>query len=152
VTQIPADEKDWTVMTKTAKNSSPILGRWKIVEMPDFDEEYLNAEGQPHVRFDQDDMGEFHFGYVHGNMDYRPVERDGRPAVEWSWDGNDECDPAQGRGWAMLRDDGMLVGTIFFHLGDEHAFRAERLPGGAKPKKRRAFAILAGRKLRAIKL
>ena len=29
-------------------------------------------------------------------MDCRLTTRDGVPAVEWTWDGNDEMDPAQG--------------------------------------------------------
>ena len=35
-------------------------------------------------------------------MDCREVERDGRPGMEFSWEGNDESDPASGRGWAVL--------------------------------------------------
>jgi hypothetical protein len=41
---------------------------------------------------------EFHFSHVHGQMDCHLTTRDGEPAVEWSWDGNDERDEAQGRG------------------------------------------------------
>jgi hypothetical protein len=40
--------------------------------------------------------------------------------------GNDECDPASGRGWAVLQDDGSLRGRIFFHLGDDPEFTAVR--------------------------
>jgi hypothetical protein len=54
------------------------------------------------------------------------VERDGRPCVEFSWEGNDECDPASGRGWAVLEEDGSLRGRIFFHLGDDSGFTAVR--------------------------
>jgi hypothetical protein len=31
-----------------------------------------------------------------------------------------------GRGWAALSCDGTLEGHIYFHLGDDSAFRAER--------------------------
>ena len=34
--------------------------------------------------------------------------------------------PASGRGWATLNPDGTLVGHIYFHLGDDSGFRAER--------------------------
>ncbi len=51
--------------------------------------------------------------------------RDGEPAVEWTWDGNDEMDPAQGRGWAVLEGD-ELHGMIFFHQGDDSEFVATR--------------------------
>ena len=139
-------------MSKTAATSSALLGRWKIVEMPDFDEEYINAEGQAFIRFDHDGMGEFHFGYVHGGMDHRLVERDGKLAAEWSWDGNDEHHEAQGRGVATLEADGTLAGVIYFHQSDEFSFRAKKWPGGAKPKKRRMIAILANGKLKRIRL
>jgi hypothetical protein len=46
--------------------------------------------------------------------------------VEFSWEGNDECDPASGRGWAVLEEDGSLCGRIFFHLGDDSGFTAVR--------------------------
>ena len=34
-----------------------------------------------------------------------------------------------GRGWAALNPDGTLEGHIYFHLGDDSAFRAERFSG-----------------------
>jgi hypothetical protein len=46
--------------------------------------------------------------------------------VEFSWDGFDEGDPATGRGWAVVEEDGSLRGRIFLHLGDDSGFRAER--------------------------
>jgi hypothetical protein len=140
-------------MRNTAATSSPLLGRWKIVEMPDFDDdEYVNAEGQAFIRFDHDGMGEFHFGYVHGNMDYRLTERDGKPAAEWSWDGNDEHHPASGRGWAVLTDDGMLEGRIFYHQSDDFSFRAKKWPNGkGKPKGPKKMFFIANGKLREIR-
>ena len=59
-------------------------------------------------------------------MDCREVERDGRPGVELSWEGNDESDPASGRGWAVLEQNGSLSGRIFFHLGNDSGFTAVR--------------------------
>ena len=107
------------------KPQSPFLGRWHIVSMSAWDEEYLNEEEQAYIEFDRDQQGEFHFGYVHGNIDYREGQRDGQPAVEFSWDGNAEMDPAQGRGWAVLQGD-ELHGMLFFHQGDESDFVAEK--------------------------
>ena len=57
------------------------------------------------------------------------TDRDGRPGVEFSWQGSDEGDDVSGRGWAALNPDGKLEGHIYFHLGDDSAFRAERLNG-----------------------
>jgi hypothetical protein len=58
-------------------------------------------------------------------MDCRPTTRDGEPAAEWTWDGNDEMDQARGRGWAVLKG-GELHGLIFFHQGDDSGFVVRR--------------------------
>jgi hypothetical protein len=49
------------------------------------------------------------------------------------WEGNDESDPASGRGWAALEEDGSLRGHIYFHLGDDSGFRAVRAEDAPKP-------------------
>ena len=109
----------------------PFSGRWRIVSMSAWDEDYINEEEVGYFEFDDRGGGQFHFGYVHGNMDCRLTTRDGEPAAEWTWDGNDEMDPAQGRGWAVVQGD-ELHGMIFFHgAGDDSEFVATR----AKEKK-----------------
>ena len=107
------------------KPKSPFLGRWHIASMSKWDEDYVNEEVRTFIEFEPGQRGEFHFGYVRGGIDYRDVVLEGKPAVEFSWDGNDEMDPAQGRGWAVL-DGERLTGMIFFHQGDESDFMAER--------------------------
>jgi hypothetical protein len=57
-------------------------------------------------------------------MDCRHGQRDGRPCIEFTWEGDDDGDPASGRGWAALEGDGSLRGHIYFHLGDDSSFRA----------------------------
>ena len=108
-----------------AKPESPFTGRWHIVSMSAWDDDYLHEEEPAYVEFDDRGGGQFHFGYVHGDMDCRLGTRDGAPAVEWTWDGNAEMDPAQGRGWAVLKGD-ELHGMIFFHGGDDSEFVATR--------------------------
>src|SRR4051794_34582674 len=110
---------------KKSKPESPFLGRWHIVSMSMWDEDYLNEEVQAFIEFDDKGGGSFQFGYVQGIIDYREGLRDGQPRAEWSWDGNDEMDPAQGRGWAVL-DGERRNGMSFFHQGDESEFEAER--------------------------
>ena len=109
------------------KPKSPFQGRWHIVSMSGWDEEYFNEEVQAYVEFAPDQRGEFQFGYVRGEIDYREGLRDGEPCVEWSWEGSDGADatPMSGRGWAKLGDEG-LDGMIFIHQGDESDFDAER--------------------------
>jgi hypothetical protein len=119
-------------MAKKAKPPSPFLGTWHIVSMETWDEEYFNEEVQAFIELGENGTGHFQFGYVQGYMDWRPTTRDGEPAVEWSWEGNDEMDPAQGRGWAKLKDD-ELDGRIFIHLGDESGFMAKRAKSQKRP-------------------
>jgi len=66
------------------------------------------------------------YDWVYGTFwTCRLTRRDGEPAVEWTWDGNDEMDPAQGRGWAVVTGD-ELHGMIFFHGGDDSEFVAKK--------------------------
>ena len=103
-----------------------IAGRWQITETELWDSDALNLVAPAFIEFADDGSGSFGFIAVQGCMDCREVERDQRPGVEFSWEGNDECDPVSGRGWAVLEEDGSLRGRIFFHLGDDSGFTAVR--------------------------
>ncbi|MBI3838077.1 MAG: hypothetical protein HY288_09105 [Planctomycetia bacterium] len=92
-------------------------------------------EIQPAFEFERGDTGQLQFGCVEGQLDYRVTQRDGRPAVEFSWDGHDESEHVFGRGWAILDGD-ELDGMIFFHLGDESGFTARRVRTNAGRKRR----------------
>jgi hypothetical protein len=119
-----------------SKKDSAIPGLWHITSMDLWDEEYINEAVQAYLRFDSSQSGEFQFGYVFGQIDYRLTERGGRPAAEWSWEGNDEMDERSGRRWAVLNQDGALTGRIFLHDGDDSAFVAKRAAGPIKRKRR----------------
>ena len=67
-------------------------------------------------------------------MDCRLATRDGVPAAELTWDGNDEMDQAQGRGWAVIEGD-ELHGMIFIHCGDDSGFVAKKKEQPPKLKK-----------------
>jgi hypothetical protein len=103
-----------------------IAGRWQITKTELWDSDALNLVAPAFIEFAEDGLGSFGFIAVQGRMDCREVERDGRPGVEFSWEGNDECNPASGRGRAVLEEDGSLRGRIFFHLGDDSGFTAVR--------------------------
>ncbi len=122
---------------KKSKPKSPFLGRWHIVSMSTWDEDYFNEEVQAFIEFKEDILGEFQFGYVRGELDYREGQRDGVLAVEWSREGSDGADgrPLTGRGWAKLRDEG-LYGLIAIHMGDESDIEAERA-AGPEPRSRK---------------
>ena len=113
-------------MAKKTNPECSLAGGWRITWMEQWDQEFVDAEVKGFFEFRPDGQGDFQFGYVSGEIDFRQTTRDGKPAVEFSWEGNDEMDPAQGRGWATLAGKNSIEGMIFFHHGDESAFRATR--------------------------
>ncbi len=112
-------------MAKKEKSKCPLEGRWRITWMDQWDQDFVDAEVEGYFEFGPNNMGSFQFGYVQGQIDYRTGIRDTKPCVEFTWDGNDECSAAQGRGWAIL-DGNEITGMIFIHQGDESEFKAEK--------------------------
>lgn len=103
-----------------------IVGAWRITGMELWDEDTVDLMGPAVMEFGRDNTGGFRFIAVEGGMDCRHEQRDGRPHVEFSWEGDDDGDSAHGRGWATLANDGSLHGRIYFHMGDDSGFRAVR--------------------------
>ena len=109
-----------------------MTGRWRIEEMSGWDTDAIDLVEPGFIEFSTGGKGHFGFIAVRGWLDSRPVERDGRPAVEFTWEGVDEGDQVSGRGWAVLVDDETIEGHLFFRLGDDSTFRAERgTPAGS---------------------
>jgi hypothetical protein len=59
-------------MPKKAANSNPFNGRWRIVSISVWDQKLIDEEGDGYFEFEQKNNGQFHFGYVHGQMDLPP--------------------------------------------------------------------------------
>ena len=97
-----------------------LLGKWRIIEMPDYDDDYRDMMEPAYILFEAQGSGEFAFGCVTGQI-FGGAEAD---AAEFAWSGNDEMDEAKGDGWAELQPDGSLQGAICFHGGDEANFIA----------------------------
>ena len=108
-----------------------LLGTWRIIETELWEQSDLDEIVEAHLTLGNDHLGEFAFLCVRADVDYRVVERDGVPAIEFSFVGEDEMDPVSGRGWAVLADD-ELRGRLFFHRGDDSAFVARRKKGKRK--------------------
>ena len=104
---------------------TPLTGRWRIVEMSGWDRNDIDLVGPGFIEFAGNGTGEFGFIAVEGSLDCRPVQRDGRAGVEFTWEGVDENDQISGRGWAYRVDDARIEGHLFFHMGDDSSFRAE---------------------------
>jgi hypothetical protein len=107
-----------------------IAGKWRITEMDLWDQEAIDLVGPAFIEV-KGQGGQFRFIAVEGWMHCQHKERNGRPYLEFTWDGNDEYDPASGRGWAKLEKDGCLNGRIYIHDDDDSGFRA--IPFGEEP-------------------
>jgi hypothetical protein len=102
-----------------------LVGRWRIIEMDLWDRDAMDLVGPATIEFARGGTGSFSFIAVQANLDLREsADDDGR--VHFTFEGFDEGDQVSGRGWAVLRDDGTLVGHLFFHLGDHSGFVAVR--------------------------
>ena len=101
---------------------SPLLGKWRIVEMEMWDTELVGMLEPAYITFEAKGGGEFVFGAVRGDLD----RRYGPDGVRFTWGGFDEMDPASGAGSAELAPDGSPTGEIRFHGGDESTFKARR--------------------------
>ena len=83
--------------------SGSITGRWRITEMDNWDQEAIDLVRPGFIEFGEDGLGSLGFIVVTGELDCRAVDHDGRPGIEFSWQGSDEGDEASGRGWAGHR-------------------------------------------------
>ena len=97
--------------------------KWYISEMELWDKDYIDEEVKGYFLFDENNQGEFHFGYIHGYMDCKYIAKDKNIIVEFSWNGNDETDLSSGRGYATIEDN-MIKGKIFIHNADNSEFIA----------------------------
>lgn len=95
-----------------------LRGKWRIVETPDHD---MAGPGS-YILF-AEDRGEFALdcltGAIHGRCEGN--------AVEFTWQGSDEMEPASGHGWVELMDDEALEGEICIEGGDDIPFVAGRM-------------------------
>jgi hypothetical protein len=107
------------------KRKNPYIGKWRIIEMELWDQDFVDMETEGYFHFEKDELGSFHFGAVQGQIDYRLETIGEHERIEFSWEGQDEMDDALGRGWAVLNGN-FLEGRFYFHLGDVSAFRAKK--------------------------
>lgn len=121
---------------KRARRSS-IVGAWRITDTELWDRDPLDLVEDAFIRFGPEQLGELSMIALRADVDYRLETQDGKPSVEFSFEGDDEGDPRSGRGWATLDEDDVLRGRLYIHRGDDSAFEAERLDTATQPKARR---------------
>ncbi len=64
-----------------SKPKSPFTGRWRIVSMSAWEDDYLDEEVQAFIEFEEKGSGSFQSGYVQGLMDCRTTIREGKPTL-----------------------------------------------------------------------
>ncbi len=111
-----------------------IAGKWRIAEMGHWDQKTIDLVGPAFIEFNGQG-GQFRFIAVVGGMHCHHQMKNGQPSVEFTWDGNDECDPANGRGWAKLTKAGVLSGRFYIHQGDASGFKAVPVTEADQPAK-----------------
>ena len=82
-------------MAKVPAFAKDFAGRWRIVEMDVWDNDFLDEVEEAHITFQAGSDGEIAFGALKGFLDVRYGSRDGSACAEFSWEGHDENDPAR---------------------------------------------------------
>ncbi|WP_420335693.1 hypothetical protein [Roseibium sp.] len=99
-----------------------LLGKWRVVAMPDYTEEYPDMLEPAYLLLEEKGAGEFAFGCVTGQFYGAGTGN----AVEFFWKGNDEMDKGQADGWVEPQPDGSLNSVFCFQGGEEANFVARR--------------------------
>ena len=108
--------KQQTKLNQSEIGKNVFIGTWHITKMSEWDSEYCNMEVQAYIRIKKNELGEFQFGLVSGNIDGKKSG----DTFEFTWDGSDECDDASGSGWMKIKDDGIEGGgTLGGAINDE---------------------------------
>ena len=81
-------------MAKVPAFAKAFAGRWRIVEMDVWDNDFLDQVEEAHITFKESADGEIAFGALNGYLDVRYGSRDGAACAEFSWEGYDDNDPA----------------------------------------------------------
>lgn len=101
------------------------IGAWHITKMSEWDNDYVNEEVQAFIKIEKSGSGEFHFGLVQGSMCGDFEKWDGNLIYDFTFEGSDECNFANGDGWMKINADGIAGGEIRFHAGDKSKFWAK---------------------------
>ena len=104
-------------------------GDWRITEMAMWDTDALDLVAPASLYIESDGTGNLNFIAVDASVDCRVRDVNGKPSLEFSWQGWTEGDQISGRGCAILEQN-ELRGRLFIHLGDESAFVARHSTGG----------------------
>ena len=68
------------------------IGKWRIVEMDEWDQAFVDLVMPGHVTIRKDGTGSFQFGAVEGEMDCHFQRTDTHEKIDFTWEGFDEGD------------------------------------------------------------
>ena len=106
--------------------STKLVGRWRIQEMDVWERDALDLVGPAFIEFRAEQTGHFGFIAVEGWMDCREATIDDCPGSGVLVGRQRRMPSGQRPRVVALQPDGPLKGHIFFHMGDDSEFRAER--------------------------
>jgi len=99
-----------------------IDGLYEIVEMEVWDKDAIDLVEPGYISINGK-KGKLHFICVDGIMDIKKI----KDKYVFTWEGNNECDPASGYGDFTCSGD-TLTGRIYFHNSDDSSFVAVKAP------------------------
>ena len=126
------------------KTATAFSGTWRITSTELWDADALDTMQSAFIKFDDESIGSFGMIVISAGIDCRFGMREGKPLVEYTFDGDDDGHPFTGRAWGVIGEDGKIRGRMYIHLGDDSGFVAERARAatGQTP---RAFATKSKR-------
>jgi hypothetical protein len=80
-------------MAKVPGFAKAFAGHWRIVEMDNWESDFLDLVEEAHLTFDGKSDGEIAFGALKGFLDVRYGARDGSACAEFSWRGMTRMTP-----------------------------------------------------------
>ena len=113
-----------------------LLGTWRIVETELWDLDDFDLSEPAYLTLEPKGHGRLGLLAIEADLDYRVMQREDLPAIEFSFEGSDEGDQISGRGWAIL-DGEQLRGQLFIHHGDDSGFTAARGKVSGRRRQRR---------------
>jgi hypothetical protein len=101
------------------------VGKWRIIEMSEWDRDFIDLVAPGHLTIKADGTGTFAFGAFEAEVDCQVEKKGDHERLVFSFEGFDEGDEANGEGWATVQEN-QIEGWFRFHSGDESTFKAQQ--------------------------
>jgi hypothetical protein len=101
------------------------VGKGRIIEMSEWDQDFIDLVAPGHITVRSDGSGSFAFGAVEADIDCRSERIGEIERLAFSFAGWDEGDEFSGRGWGVITSR-MMEGELLFHQGERSSFRAKK--------------------------